>query len=95
MAAKRNRRKYSPEFKAEAVALVLESGLTQAQASRDLGISESVLGRWVHDARAVAAGGPTPAERDELRRLRRELEIVKKERDILRKAAAFFAKEIL
>ena len=46
MATKKKRRKYSKEFKAEAVKLVLEQGLTRAQASRDLGVAESVLGRW-------------------------------------------------
>ncbi len=91
-----SRRKYTREFKAEAVKLVLEEGVTQAQASRDLGVSESVLGRWVKVAREKAAPGALrDAEHAELKRLRRENSILRKERDILKKAAAFFAKEFL
>lgn len=96
MSGQRKRRSYTAEFKAEAVKLVLESGLTQAQASRDLGITESVLARWVQDARAAERPGALQdAEREELKRLRRENGILRKERDILKKAAAFFAKESL
>ena len=99
MAAKRkngNRRKYTPEFKAEAVKLVLEAGLTQAQASRDLGVAESVLGRWLRAARVAAhPAALSEAERAELARLRKEVNVLRKERDILKKAAAFFAREIL
>lgn len=94
--AGKKRRSYTAEFKAEAVKLVLEAGITQAQASRDLGITESVLARWVQNARAAAEPGAVQGdEREELKRLRREVSILRKERDILKKAAAFFAKEIL
>ena len=90
------RKKYTPEFKAEAAKLVLENGLSQAQASRDLGVSASMLGRWVQQAReAEQPSALSEAERGELERLRRENAILRKERDILKKAAAFFAKEIL
>jgi transposase len=90
------RRNYTPEFKAEAVKLVLEAGLTQAQASRDLGVAESVLGRWLRDARASAhPGALSEVDRAELARLRKEVVILRKERDILKKAAAFFARETL
>ncbi len=79
-----SRRKYTREFKADAVNLVLEEGVTQAQASRDLGVSESVLGRWVKVAREAAAPGALrDAEHAELKRLRRENSILRKERDIL------------
>lgn len=94
MATKKKRRKYSKEFKAEAVKLVLEQGLTRAQASRDLGVAESVLGRWVQLAeRDAQPGAITAEEREELKRLRKEVKILRTEREILKKAAAFFAKE--
>ena len=94
MATKKKRRKYSKEFKAEAVKLVLEQGLTRAQASRDLGVAESVLGRWGQLAeRDAQPGGLTAEEREELKRLRKEVRILRTEREILKKAAAFFAKE--
>ena len=94
MAMKKKRRKYSKEFKAEAVKLVLEQGITRAQASRDLGVAESVLGRWVQLAeRDAQPGAITAEEREELRRLRKEVKVLRTEREILKKAAAFFAKE--
>ncbi len=94
MATKKKRRKYSKEFKAEAVKLVLEQGLTRAQASRDLGVAESVLGRWVQLAeRNAQPGAITAEEREELKRLRKENKVLRTEREILKKAAAFFAKE--
>ena len=89
------RRKYSVEFKAEAVKLVIEQGLSVAQASRDLGIASSMLSRWVARARREAEPGAlTAGERAELKKLRREVTILRQERDILKKAAAFFAKEM-
>ena len=87
---------YSPEFKASAAKLVTSEGRSQSQVAKDLGISGSMIGRWVADARR---GGPRPppplsaVEREELDRLRREIRILKMEREILKKAAAFFAKE--
>ena len=91
-----SRRQYTPEFKAEAVKLVTEKGLTQAEAARDLGVAESVLGRWMQSVRRTASPDALSGqERDELAQLRRENGILRKERDILKKAAAFFAKEIL
>lgn len=89
----RSRKKYSPEFKAEAVRLVKE-GLTRAEVGRDLGVSESVVGRWVLLAEAAQKpGAVSPAERIELKELRRENRVLREEREILKKAAAFFAKE--
>ena len=91
---KRSRKKYSPEFKAEAVRLVKEEGMTRAEVGRDLGVSESVVGRWCLLAEAAKQpGAMSPAERDELKQLRREVRILREEREILKKAAAFFAKE--
>ena len=93
--AKRKRRTYTPEFRAEAVALVVEGGVSQCQVARDLGISQSLLSKWVQKAKVAALPGAlTAAEREELRKLRREVNILRQERDILQKAAAFFAKEM-
>lgn len=91
----RKRRQYTPEFKKEAVQLVLVRELSIAQAARDLGIGESVLGNWVKKARETAEEGTALSvdERAELRRLQREVAVLREERDILKKAAAFFAKE--
>lgn len=92
------RRTFGPEFRAEAVRLVLEEGLSQARVVKDLNISQSSLSRWVKQARIDAGQGApeelTTTERSELARLRREVRILKKEREILKKAAAFFAKEM-
>ena len=94
------RRVFSREFKREAVELLTKRGVSAAQASRDLGIHATVLRRWV---RAAEADGPmafpgngklTP-EQEELRSLRREVSKLKAERDILKKAAAYFAKDQL
>ena len=88
---RRNRRKFSEEFKADAVALVEESGGQIAKVAKELGIYDSSLGNWVREAREQAAGAPTPEERAEIRELKRELERVTRERDILGKATAYFS----
>jgi transposase len=88
---RRPRRKFTDEFKADAVALVNESGGQIAKVAKELGIYESSLGNWVRQARERAAGAPTADERAEIRELRRELERVTRERDILGKAVAFFS----
>jgi len=94
---KRTRRSFSDEFKAGAVRLVLEEGQTVAAAARDLDLTESSLRTWVEQVRADAGRGKpgalTSAEREELSRLRRENRILQEEREILKKAAAFFAKQ--
>lgn len=82
----RVRRKFSAEFKAEAVAMVEASGGQIAKVARELNIHESSLGNWVTRAREEAAGAPTQTERAEIRELRSELERVTRERDILGKA---------
>lgn len=94
------RRKFTREFKIEAVKLIQERGVTVAQAARDLGVHGTVLRRWVQEATADAAQafpgqGQMKPEQAELVRLRREVIKLKAERDILKKAAAYFAKEAL
>ena len=94
--AMRARRQYTEEFKAGAVRLVLDEGKKVAEVARDLDLTPSALGGWVKRARANRSGGKTGItsdERAELAALRKELRIVKQERDILGKAVAFFAKE--
>jgi transposase len=87
----RNRRKFTPEFKAEAVALVEASGGNIAKVAKELGVYSSTLGNWVRQAREDAAGAPSVEERAEIRDLKRELDRVSRERDILAKAVAFFS----
>jgi transposase len=93
---RRARRSYTDEYKAGAVRLVLDEGKTIAQVARDLGLTPSALGYWVKQARADRSHGRTgltTEERAELARLRKENRELRLERDILKKAAAFFAKE--
>ena len=93
---KRSRRSFTDEFKAGAVRLVLDESKTVAQVARDLDLTQSALGGWVKQARADRSNGKTgltTAEREELARLRKECRSLRMERDLLKKAAAFFAKE--
>ena len=93
---KRPPRQFTEEFKASAVRLVLDQGKSIAGAARDLDLSETALGEWVRRARADRTHGRTgltTAEREELVRLRKELRLALEERDILKKAAAYFAKQ--
>ncbi len=87
----RKRRKFTDEFKADAVALVEESGGQIAKVAKELGIYDSSLGNWVRQARERADGEPTSEGRAEIRELKRELERVMRERDILGKATAYFS----
>ena len=94
------RRQFMREFKVEAVKLIQERGVTVAQAARDLGVHGTVLRRWVQESAADASQafpgpGQLKPEQAELTRLRREVIKLKAERDILKKAAAYFAKESL
>ena len=94
--AKRTRRSFTEEYKASAVRLVLDEGQTVAAAARDLGLTESSLRNWVEQARADRTQGKTgltTAEREELAHLRKENRILLEEREILKKATAFFAKQ--
>ncbi len=92
---RRPRRSFSKEFKKDAVDLVRSSGKTIAEVARDLDLTESALREWVRQA-DVDDGrrdGLTTAEREELARLRKENRVLREERDILKRAAAFFARE--
>jgi transposase len=91
VSSSRGRRKFTPEFKAEAVELVRASGGNIAQVAKELGVWDSTLGNWVRQARVEEAGAPSASEREEIRGLRRELERTRRERDILAKAVAFFS----
>lgn len=93
---KRSRRSFTDEFKTGAVRLVLEEGKTVGAVARDLDLTESSLRKWVEQAQADRTKGRTgltTAEREELARLRKENRILQEERDILKKATAFFAKQ--
>ena len=90
------RRRFSREFKVEAVRLVRERGVSVAQAGRDLDVHENVLRKWVKEFGsdpAQAFPGQMKPEQLEIEQLRREVNKLKAERDILKKAAAFFARE--
>lgn len=87
-------RKYTNEFKQEAVRMAECEGVSAAQVARDLGIPDSVLYRWIKQFGHKPDGTQvTPEEHEELIRLRREVQVFREERDILKKATAFFAKE--
>jgi transposase len=93
----RSRPSYPPEFKEEAVRLVQSSSDKQpvSKIARDLGVSAGTLRNWVRQAEIDAGQreGLTTEERQELSRLRREVKLLREEREILKKAAAFFAQE--
>ena len=94
---KRKRRAFTPEFKAEAVRLCRVGDRTIAQVAADLDLTESALRGWIKRADVDAGNGPpealTTTEREELARLRRDNKRLTMERDILKAAATFFAKE--
>jgi transposase len=91
----RSRRYFSPEFKAETVELIRASGRSVPDVCAELDLGETTVRKWVQQARIDAgeAEGFTTEERDELRRLRAENRTLRMERDLLKKAAAFFAKD--
>jgi transposase len=92
---KRPRRSFTKEFKAEVVALVGQPGNTAASVARDLDLTETAVRDWVKQA-DIDDGhrdGLTTAERAELGQLRREVRVLREERDILKRATAFFARE--
>ena len=89
---------YPAEFRREAIELVRTSGRSRAEIARSLGVSDTALANWVRAdelaaIRAVDPDGLTESERDELKRLRKENLELRTDREILRKAAAFFARE--
>ena len=93
------RRVFSREFKLEAVKLIKDRGVAVAEAARDLGVAESVLRRWVREGgvdprHSFPGHGQVKPEQQEITQLRREVARLKAERDILTKAAAYFAKEL-
>jgi transposase len=92
------RRKFTREFKLEAVNLITERGAAVSQASHDLGVHQTQLRKWVKDfasdpTDAFPGHGQQKPEQAEIARLKREVTKLKAERDILKKAAAYFAKE--
>jgi transposase len=94
--SRRPRRRFTDEFKQQAVRLVVDEGRSVTAVARELDLVGSALGQWVKQAQANGSKGRTgltTAEREELTRLRRELRIAQEERDILKKATAFFAKQ--
>ena len=86
------RRKFTTEFKQEAVALVRRSGQSANQVAKELGVSQTAVSRWLREASSPRSG-PNGFRAEELKVLRREVERLRMERDILKKAAAFFANE--
>ena len=92
---KQKRRKYTDEFKEEAVKLVTGQGYKITDAARNLGIHDSLLRRWIRTRKPGESNPPSSNTKlqAELKRLKRENERLKLEREILKKAAAFFAKE--
>ena len=91
----RSRRSFTDEFKRDAVALVLDEGRTVVDVARSLGIGEGTLGNWVRQARVDRGerAGVTTSERTELAELRKENARLRMERDLLKRATAFWVKE--
>ena len=91
------RREFTAEFRAEAVRMVRDGKRNISAVARELGVGAQTLSRWLKQAEIDEGGGPTgaltTAEREELQRLRRDNKRLQEERDILKKATAFFAKE--
>ena len=95
-AGRRARRRFSEEFKAGAVRLVVDEGKSVGAVARELDLTASALGLWVRHARAEQTKGKSglmKEEREELTRLRKENRVLAEEREILKKATAFFAKQ--
>ncbi len=94
---KRKRRSFTKEYKAEVVDLVRKSGKSIGGIAKELGLTETAVRAWVRQAKVDAGRGPagalTTEEREELGKLRKRVKILEMEREILKKATAFFAKE--
>jgi transposase len=93
------RKKYSKEFKLDAVSLVLDQGYSRAEAARSLGLNSNMLGRWVSEqltdgGQAFRGNGKLTPEQEEIRKLRSQVKNLKMEKEILKKATVFFAKEM-
>ena len=93
MMGQQPRRSFTPDFKQNAVDLCRRSGKSECQVAREVGIPQSILNRWMRQAAGQPAGAKSFLAAEELKLLRRELDQVRMERDILKKAVAFFAKE--
>ena len=95
--SKRKRRSFTKEYKAEVVRLIRKSGKTVGAVSRELGLTETAVRRWVEQAEIDTGGGPagalTTAEREELAQLRKRVKTLEMEREILQKATAFVCHE--
>jgi len=92
------RKKYSKEFKLDAVSLVTEQGYSRSEAARSLGINANMLGRWVNelqteDGQAFRGNGKLTPEQEENKQLKAQVKRLQMEKDILKKATVFFAKE--
>ena len=95
MSQKRTYKQYSKEFKAEAVALVREQGYSVPEAAKSLGVASNILYRWKDKVEAQLEGKVlSEDERHELKQLRKEVKTLRMEKEILKKASAFFAKEM-
>jgi transposase len=95
MSQKRTYKQYTKEFKEEAVVLVREQGYSVPEAARSLGIASNMLYRWKERFEAQLEGKVlSEDERDELKQLRKEVKTLRMEKEILKKASAFFAKEM-
>ncbi len=92
------RKKYPKEFKLDAISLVIEQGYTRSEAARSLDINASLLGRWVReyessDGQSFRGNGKLTPEQEEIRNLKAQVKRLQMEKDILKKAAVFFAAE--
>ncbi len=92
------RKKYSKEFKLDAISVVSEQGYSRAEAARSLDINANMLGRWIkehktEDGQAFRGNGKLTPEQEELRALKAQVKRLQMEKDILKKATVFFAKE--
>ena len=90
-------RKFTEEFKTEAIKLVKEQGLSTGQVASDLGVGKSTLEKWVKNSKSANGSAEilTETEKEELKRLRKETHTLRMERDLLKKATAFFSKNTI
>ena len=91
----RKRREYTEDFKRDAVALVTEQGYKPSEAARSLGIGDNLIRRWKREFEEESScAGLSSDEQEELKRLRKENRMLRMEKEILKKASAYFAKEM-
>jgi transposase len=91
----RKRRNYTEDFKRDAVALVTEQGYKPSEAARSLGVGANLVRRWMREFEEAASGERLSTdEREELKRLRKEVRLLRMEKEILKKASQYFAKEM-